>query len=377
LALSWIVACGEDPESDAAGSTSAATSAETGGSGGAEASEDSGASTGADEVAGSGSSSGTDSAGDSGSGSGSGSGGDGNAPEVREDSTYDVAVSTLAYGQGMTHADWGGPPTGVIDLMLDIYEPVDAPPGRPAMVVIHGGGFTGGSKTAMAYVALAEYFAERGWVTISIDYRIADDHGTIPEEWATFVAQTAPSGAQDQFNAMYPAARDAKAAVRWLSANAETYQVDMDYVTSVGGSAGAFTAIMLGVTNAEDFRDELNARQDPTLATTHVGERSIVHTVLDHWGGATQIEILQSIDGVSRFDASDAPVSIVHGRDDEVVPFEAAEALRDAYIDTGVIHEFHPLEAGHGAWEETVNGSSLHELAWTFVVEQQALNVMP
>ena len=48
------------------------------------------------------------------------------APEVREDATYSVTVTELSYGQGQIHSDWGGPVTGTIDLMLDVYEPTDA-----------------------------------------------------------------------------------------------------------------------------------------------------------------------------------------------------------------------------------------------------------
>ena len=309
---------------------------------------------------------------------GDGDGDPGTAPEVHRDPTYSVSVSTITYGQGMIHSDWGGPSTGTIDLELDLYEPTDAPPGRPAMVVVHGGGFTGGSKTAMAYTALAEYFAERGWVTMSINYRITDDHGTVPDEWANFVVNNIPANGQDQMYAQYPAARDAKAAVRWLYANADTYQVDLDYVTAAGGSAGAILTVMLGVSGPEDFRDEIDIADDPTLATTNLDESANIHTILEYWGASTPLEILEVIDGVDRFDATDAPVCIVHGTEDPAVPIEAGEALRDAYIQTGVPYAFHPLEgAGHGAWEETIDGMSLHEVGFDFVVEHQGLVVLP
>lgn len=308
--------------------------------------------------------------------SGDGDGDPGSAPEVQQDSTYSVEVSTLAYGQGQTHSDWGGAVDGTLDLMLDIYEPTDAPPGRPAMVIIHGGGFTSGSKDGMQFIA--NYFAERGWVAMSIDYRLADERGTVPEGWADFVTNNLPQFQQNQVYAMYPAARDAKAAVRWLSANADDYQVDLDYVTALGGSAGSYLALMLGVTNPEDFRDELDAIQDPTLESTNLGEGAPIHTIIDHWGGVSHMEILQAIDGVSRFDVTDAPVSIVHGTADETVPFTEGEKVRDAYIDTGVPYAFYPLEGlGHGAWDATVDGMSLRELAFDFIVEQQGLTVLP
>lgn len=303
----------------------------------------------------------------------------GTGPEVQPRPAYSVKVTELVYGQGQTHSSWGGPVTGTIDLKLDIYEPVDAPPGRPAMVIVHGGGFKGGSKTADAYENFAHYFAERGWVAISIDYRVIRDYGTVPTEWADYVANNIPPGKkQDQYHAMYTAARDAKAAVRWLSAHADTYQVDLDYVTAAGGSAGAFTAIMLGVTDQEDFRDELTVTQDPTLASTHLDQPAEIHTIIDHWGGSAQVDTLGAIDGISRFDASDAPVSIVHGTKDPAVPIAAGEKVRDEYIKTGVPYAYYPLQGeGHGPWEATVDGKSLERLAFDFIVEQQDLAVGP
>ena len=300
-------------------------------------------------------------------------------PEVRSDATYEVATTTHVYGTGQVHDGWGGPVTGTVDLVLDLYEPVDAPPGRPAMIMIHGGGFKGGSRGADHMVGFAEYFAERGWVTVSIDYRVVTHHGTVPPELIALAeAEVEDDEDRDQLLAMYPAARDAKAAVRWLHANADTFQIDTDHITALGGSAGSYLAIMLGVTDPGDYRDEVTAADDPTLVTTNLDASASVHTVIDHWGGITHVELLEMLDGRSRFDATDAPVSIVHGTEDPTVSFDEAEKLRDAYETTGVDYVFHPLEGrGHGVWGATIDGMTLPESAFAFVVEQQGLIVRP
>ena len=90
---------------------------------------------------------------------------------------------------------------------------------------------------------------------------------------------------------MYPAQRDAKAALRWLVANAETYKINKDYITVGGHSAGAITAVTLGVSNHEDFRDELRADneagdpEDPTLETTNLSQAYSVRSIVNFWGG--------------------------------------------------------------------------------------------
>jgi acetyl esterase/lipase len=301
------------------------------------------------------------------------------SPEVNSEASYDVTMSTHVYATGQVHDDWGGPVMGTVDLVLDLYEPVDAPPGRPAMVMIHGGGFKGGSRSAESMTGFAQYFAERGWVTVSIDYRVADQHGTVPAELiARAEAEVEDAERRDQLLAMYPAARDAKAAVRWLTANADTFQIDVDHITALGGSAGSFLAVMLGVTEPGDYRDEVARADDPTLDSTNLDASASVHTIVDHWGGTAHLEVLELLDGRSRFDATDAPVSIVHGTEDPTVAFGEAEKLRDAYETTGVDYAFHPLEGkGHGVWGATVDGMTLHESAFAFVVEQQGLIVLP
>ena len=62
----------------------------------------------------------------------------------------------------------------------------------------------------------------------------------IPAAWNEFAQTTA---SPNQVRAMYLAARDAKAAVRWVTANAESLNVDIDQIAVGGGSAGAYTAV--------------------------------------------------------------------------------------------------------------------------------------
>ena len=72
---------------------------------------------------------------------------------------------------------------------------------------------------------------------ISIDYRLKNDKGTVPEAWADYASRV-PSGNASQFLSIYPAQRDAKAAMRWMVANAALYNINTDYITVGGGSAG-------------------------------------------------------------------------------------------------------------------------------------------
>ncbi len=298
------------------------------------------------------------------------------APVVYAEPYYETQVTTHTYAQGLTHEDWGSDSAEVMDLQLDVYEPVGAPGNRPAMIIVHGGAFRLGSRDDGRFVTMSEYFATRGWVTISIDYRLMGDHGTVPQTWQDWAQENAED--QDSAMAVYAASRDTKAAVRWLYANAETYQINTDYISTLGMSAGASLGIMLGTTDEEAFRDELTLEEDPTLASTNLDQPADVHTVIALSMTPAVNTLHEMIYGINSYDETDTPLMIINGTNDRLAPFAEAEMVRDQYEATGVPYAFYPIEgAGHTLemMRAEVNGRSLLELAFDFIVEQQELGV--
>lgn len=109
-------------------------------------------------------------------------------------------------------------------LRLDLYEPTgDTAPARPVVVWVHGGSFQRGDRSLMRW--WAEEFARRGYVTASVDYRLepADD-----VHWGRGI-----------MNAL----EDARAAVRWLRAQATEHRLDDSRISMGGISAGAVTSL--------------------------------------------------------------------------------------------------------------------------------------
>lgn len=298
-------------------------------------------------------------------------------PFVSRLETYEVRTTTHVYGQGLSSPNWGSSFEEPMDLLIDVYEPVGAPVGRPLMMFIHGGGFRGGSRKGGAGELFGEYFAARGFVAASIDYRLAKHHGTIPVAWTELVNRSIAEERKnpDQGLAMYPAARDAKAALRWLVAEQDRFGINPEFVTVAGGSAGAFLAVMAGVSDEGDFVDELDVLSDPTLRSTNRGETVDVDTVLDFWGGPGHLEMLALIDGGNRFDADDPALMIVHGTKDPTVSYTAAETLADYYETSGAEYVLHPIiGGGHGGWNKQIDSKSLVELGFNYVLETQNLN---
>ena len=96
---------------------------------------------------------------------------------------------------------------------------------RPALVIIHGGGWAGGSKSVDVYQKMMVDYAQKGYVTINVEYRLTGE-------------------------ADFPACiEDVKTAVRWLRAHAKELQVDPDRIGSYGHSAGAHLSMMLAMTS--------------------------------------------------------------------------------------------------------------------------------
>ena len=191
-------------------------------------------------------------------------------PTVQSKPTYEViSQQDIIYAEGLSHKSINSANAATIPLKLDIYEPDNDIKNRPVFMFIHGGAFVGGSKQQGQIIDWANYYTSRGWVFISIDYRLKKHKGTVPKQWLEF-SSNVPKKKRGQFLAIYPAIRDAKAAMRWIINNAKTYNINTDYITVGGGSAGAAAAISLGISELTDFRDELSLKQDPTLATTHL-----------------------------------------------------------------------------------------------------------
>lgn len=97
-------------------------------------------------------------------------------------------------------------------------------------------------------------------------------------------------------------------------------------------------------------------------------------SLVDLWGGNVKLDLYESIYGVNRFDSNDPELFIAHGTEDPTVLFSEAEEMVQLYDSTGVHVALNTLVgAGHGAWNATVDGKSLSELSFEFLVTQQEL----
>ena len=316
----------------------------------------------------------------------------------------------LTYAQGLVSC-----PHGVlkdpqhtctaVNLTLDVYEPI-AHVGaaasaalRPAIVIAHGGGNVGGDKATVYLEGQAQFFAARGFVAFNIEYRLAHQQGTVPtaSDAESDAAAAREEGLAEAFDpasgaswtpywqSAYPAVRDFKAAVRFVRANAAKYGIDPKKIVGSGGSAGATNAIATGVTFDGDYKDELNATQDPTLASTHLDQPSGIQVVYTHWSSDGEIDLAREHDPTnrSRYAADNPPVVEFHGDQDPTIPISHAYAVQAQYKAHDVPYELNVLKGcAHGAWGYgcSPNGctggpycSKMDEIAYPFVMKHLGL----
>ncbi len=126
------------------------------------------------------------------------------------------------------------------ELKLYIFNPANHKPraNTPAVVCIHGGGWMGGDPSL--FFPHARYFAARGLVAFSVQYRLTSAGGVTVGDCI----------------------EDCKSAFRFIRLNAERFGVDPARLAVLGDSAGGHLAACMGV------MDEFEApKEDPSVSS--------------------------------------------------------------------------------------------------------------
>lgn len=199
------------------------------------------------------------------------------------------------------------------DLFMNIFEPADDPLDmRPAIVLAHGGAFVSGTRFRIR--DLCEEYARRGFVAVTIDYRLINDI-TVDDSIAFSEGVVLTLG-------------DMKAAIRFIRDNAEnenTYRIDPSMIFAGGVSAGAVMANHVG------FLDETDEIPDylQNHINTHGGFEGNSNSVTSSSEVSGIISFSGSLFRTDWIQAGDPPVFIVHEELDPIVPcgFDSSDAF--------------------------------------------------
>ncbi|MHC4399389.1 MAG: alpha/beta fold hydrolase [Planctomycetota bacterium] len=210
---------------------------------------------------------------------------------------------------------------------LDLAMPKEPRDGaRPAIVFVHGGGWRSGDKGGGQWRSLPLEYAAKGYVCISVNYRLTDE-------------------------APFPACvEDVKCAVRWLRANAREHGVDPKRVGAYGNSAGAHLVAMLGLVGPDAGLEGDGPHADQSSLVQAVC-CSATPTDFTSWGGqrdnsflkrgllagpeATFDERVKKVSPICHVRADAPPFLVVHGTGDRTVPIGQGDRFVEALKKAG------------------------------------------
>jgi len=225
---------------------------------------------------------------------------------------------------------------------LDLYLPKQPFSGEPLPVVavIHGNYEFADKQSGLGFAAVLVPGGD--FAVISIGYRLSDE-----AQWPAQI-------------------HDCKAAIRWVRANAETYNLDPDHIGVIGPSAGGHLAALLGTTGdvAElegtlgqycDVSSRVTCVVDlfgPTDLLTLGGNHDLANSAESRLiGGPLQEmkDVARQASATTWVTGDTPPFLIIHGTNDPIVPFQQSELLAAALREFGASAVLIPVAGGgHG-----------------------------
>ena len=226
---------------------------------------------------------------------------------------------------------------GDVKLPLYVYKPKGHKPSdrRPAILFFFGGGWNGGSVAQFHQHSL--YFASRGMVAITVEYRVKSRHGVAP----------------------FQCVADAKSALRWTRAHAGTLGVDPDRIGAAGGSAGGHLAACTAFIGGYDEpTDDLSVSPKPNALVLF---NPVIDTTEKGYGASRLGGRARTLSPVHHVGAGAPPAIVFHGTADRTVPHENVERFRDAMRKAGARCELVSFEGkGHGFFNAGRDGGAAY-----------------
>ena len=239
--------------------------------------------------------------------------------------------------QNVTYCTMGG-----VAVHMDVYYPDTNNGPWPVVMIVHGGAWSLGDKTTTPDLAAQPGLNARGFLVVSINYRLAPSF-----PWPSMI-------------------QDAKCAVRSLRANAAQYNLDPNRIGALGDSVGGQLVLLLGLT-------------DPSVGWDvgqYLGYSSQVQAVTEFFGptdltDASLYDLIQGLGQLAFYDtlwnspelikaspityvkADAPPIFIAQGTLDQTVPFVQSQMFYDKMKALGApiwlvtmknaIHSFAPV----------------------------------
>jgi acetyl esterase/lipase len=188
-----------------------------------------------------------------------------------------------------------------------------------ATIHFHGGGFTGGNKESLS--ERIRPFAARGYVAIAAQYRLAGQAG-------------------------YPAlVHDAKAAIRWVRANAQRLGIQPQRIGVVGYSAGGYHALMTAGTGKKpEFEGSGGNPGVSSEVAVCIGYYPATAVPNNMMPSGSDEAAVRNANATTHIAKGFPPTILFHGVEDTTIRLESSQRLFQQLRDATVPAELHAFE---------------------------------
>lgn len=233
------------------------------------------------------------------------------------------------------------------DLLLDVYEPLgDSITDRPCLVVAHGGVFLLGSKTDAPVVGFCERMASKGYVVVSIDYRLGFN----------------TNDSSSAIRATYRGIQDIKAAIRYVKHDAYSLGIDTSKVYAAGNSAGGIMAVHAAYLDESERLTYADISANPDLGCLSCSGNTyamsdVPEAIANLWGAIIDTSLVGSnnnVPAISFHGDQDFIVSPNHARPFSLPSFPrllGSTPLHQRLNHASVLNAYHVFSGqGHEPW---------------------------
>ncbi|NEU06976.1 alpha/beta hydrolase [Flavihumibacter sp. R14] len=219
---------------------------------------------------------------------------------------------------------------------LDVYLPADRNTATKTIIFVHGGFWIGGDKGDLA--GIAREFRDRGYVAVSMNYRLAN---------------TAE-------NNVHPAqVTDLGTAINLIEDKADEWKISADKVALAGVSAGGHIALLYtyAYDTGNHVKTVISFAGPANLANMQNASPQQAQVVRWFLGAGAPASVYQQASPLSHVDAATKPTLLLHGKLDAIVPYQQSLELKARLDQFGVKSKLVTYEnSGHEADLNAVPG---------------------
>lgn len=210
------------------------------------------------------------------------------------------------------------------DLTLDLFLPEREDfQNTPVILYIHGGGFIRGDKSEIFELSsLFQAWLQEGWAVASVNYRLLYGDTMFPDN-----------------------VEDVASALKWLEKNGPKFNLNIEQIGLVGHSAGGNLALLTGLSKENSVQFIVSMAGPTKLYGSEDFElRKKLMEIINQ--NDFDNKILQKASPIDLLDESGPPILLVHGTDDNFVPYEQSRIFHEKALELGADCRLLTIEGG-------------------------------